>query len=77
MTGKQDYSTVFGRNVMNKDEAQTLVNIHGLERSKDIVANCPKDCTHYSWKLGDTDVLDKTVCIADLKRALEVLEDDH
>lgn len=37
----------FGRIVMNKDEAQTLVNIHGLERSKDIVANCPKDCTHY------------------------------
>ena len=34
---------------MSKDEAQKLVNIHGLGRSKEIVANCPKDCTHFSW----------------------------
>lgn len=62
---------------MSKDEAQKLVNIHGLGRSKEIVANCPKDCTHYSWRLGETGVLDKTVCIADLKTALELIENEQ
>lgn len=62
---------------MNKDEAQELVNIHGLEQSKEIVANCPKDCTHYSWKIGETVVYDKTVCIADLKTALELIENEQ
>ncbi|MFB2539462.1 hypothetical protein [Acinetobacter sp. c3-l95] len=59
---------------MTKDEALTLIEIHGLERSKEIVKNCPEDCTHYSWQLGDSGVLDKTVCIADLKQALQIVE---
>lgn len=59
---------------MTKDEALELLGIHGLEKSKEIIANCPKDCTHYSWILGNTGVYDKTVCIADLKRALQIVE---
>lgn len=59
---------------MTFDEALELIGIHGLQQSKEIIVNCPKDCTHYSWRLGNTGVYDKTVCIADLKRALQIVE---
>lgn len=59
---------------MTLDEAQKLVAIHGLEQSKEIVANTPPNTTHFSWSLGDTGVYDKTVCIAELKRAIEIIE---
>lgn len=59
---------------MNVEEAKKLVKIHGLEQSKEIVANCPPECTHYSWQLGETGVLDKTICVAELKQALNILD---
>lgn len=59
---------------MTKDEAQKLIEIHGLEQSKEIVANAPPDATHFSWRLGGTGVYNKTVCIAELKRALQIIE---
>lgn len=59
---------------MTLDEALELIGIHGLEQSKEIVANAPPDATYFSWRLGGTGVYDKTVCIADLKRALQIVE---
>lgn len=62
---------------MTKQRAVNLVNIHGLQQSKQIVANCPKECTHYSWRIGNAGVYVKTVCIADLKIALEIIENEQ
>ena len=64
----------------DKDELQRLVDswelvqIHGLENSKKIVANAPSDEHFYSWTLGNSGVKDKTVNIGELRKAIADVE---
>ena len=51
-------------------ESLKLVEIHGYEKSKEIVKNAPSDDHFYSWKLGNSGVYDKTVNIGELKQAI-------
>lgn len=51
-----------------------LVEIHGLEKSKEIVANAPSDDHFYSWVLGGSGVKDKTVNIGKLRKAIADVE---
>lgn len=51
-----------------------LVGIHGLEKSKEIVANAPSDDHFYSWTLGNSGVRDKTVNIGKLRKAIADVE---
>ena len=46
------------------------VNIHGYEKSKEILANAPEGAECYSWTLGNSGVRDKTVELVKLKQAL-------
>ena len=55
-------------------ESHELVAIHGLEKSKEIVANAPSDDHFYSWTLGDSGVRDKTVNIGELRKAIADVE---
>ena len=55
-------------------ESHELVAIHGLEKSKEIVANAPSDDHFYSWTLGDSGVRDKTVNIGELRKAIANVE---
>lgn len=57
--------------VINSHE---LVQVHGLEQSKEIVKNAPSDDHFYSWTLGNSGVRDKTVNIGELRKAIEVVE---
>lgn len=51
-------------------ESHELVEVHGYEQSKEIVANAPSDDHFYSWTLGDSGVRDKTVNIGELRQAI-------
>ena len=55
-------------------ESHELVEIHGFEKSKEIVANAPSDDHFYSWTLGDSGVRDKTVNIGELRKAIADVE---
>ena len=55
-------------------ESHELVAIHGFEKSKEIVANAPSDAHFYSWTLGESGVLDKTVNIGELRKAIADVE---
>ena len=55
-------------------ESYELVSIHGLENSKEIVANAPSDEHFYSWTLGNSGVRDKTVNIGELRKAIADVE---
>lgn len=55
-------------------ESYELVEIHGFENSKEIVANAPSDDHFYSWTLGNSGVRDKTVNIGELRKAIADVE---
>ena len=55
-------------------ESHELVEIHGFEKSKEIVANAPSDDHFYSWTLGDSGIRDKTVNIGELRKAIADVE---
>lgn len=55
-------------------ESHDLVEVWGLDKSRDIVANAPSDYHFYSWKLGDSGVYDKTVNIGELRKAISDVE---
>ncbi|AOA58309.1 hypothetical protein [Acinetobacter larvae] len=55
-------------------ESHEIVAIHGLEKSKEIVANAPSDDHYYSWVLGGSGVHDKTVNIGELRKAIADVE---
>lgn len=55
-------------------ESHELVEIHGYEKSKEIVANAPSDEHFYSWTLGNSGVRDKTVNIGELRKAIADVE---
>ena len=55
-------------------ESHELVEIHGFEKSKEIVANAPSDDHFYSWTLGDSGVRDKIVNIGELRKAIANVE---
>ena len=55
-------------------ESHELVEIHGFEKSKEIVANAPSDDHFYSWVLGNSGVRDKTVNIGELRKAIADVE---
>ena len=55
-------------------ESHTLVEVHGYEKSKEIVANAPSDDHFYSWTLGISGVRDKTVNIGMLRKAITDVE---
>ena len=55
-------------------ESYELVEIHGFEKSKEIVANAPSDDHFYSWVLGNSGVRDKTVNIGELRKAIADVE---
>lgn len=51
-----------------------IVEVHGFEKSKEILANAPADAECYSWTLGNSGIRDKTVVLKDLKQAIERIE---
>ena len=55
-------------------ESYELVEIHGLEQSKEIVKNAPSDDVYYSWTLGNSGVKDKTVHVGALRKAIADVE---
>lgn len=55
-------------------ESHELVEIHGYEKSKEIVTNAPSDDHFYSWTLGGSGVRDKTVNIGELRKAIADVE---
>jgi len=55
-------------------ECHELVEIHGFEKSKEIVANAPSDEHFYSWTLGGSGVRDKTVNIGELRKVITDVE---
>ena len=55
-------------------KSHELVEIHGFEKSKEIVANAPSDDHFYSWVLGNSGVRDKTVNIGELRKAIADVE---
>lgn len=52
-----------------------IVNIHGFDPSKKIIADAPPNAECYSWTLGNSGIRDKTVILKDLKEAIIRIED--
>lgn len=55
-------------------EAWELVNIHGLEKSIEIVRDAPSYAEFYSWTLGNSGIRDKTVNLKELEAAIQVVQ---
>ena len=55
-------------------ESVDYVNIHGYAKSREILANAPKEAECYSWTLGGSGVRDKTVNLKKLEQAIAVVE---
>jgi len=68
------YSDDFSVELKRLIESHDLVRIHGLEKSKEIVANAPSDDHFYSWVLGNSGIQDKTVQIGALRKAIVDVE---
>ena len=59
---------------MNIEDAQKLIeSLGGIEKSKEIIKNCPKDCTAYREAIGSTVIKDIPIDV--MKTALAVLGD--
>lgn len=56
------------------EDAVKTINIHGLARSKTILAEAPPDAECFSWELGDSGVRDMTVVLSELREAVELME---
>ena len=67
-------TTVDTKELTRLVESHELVEVHGYEQSKEIVANAPSDDHFYSWTLGDSGVRDKTVNIGELRQAIADVE---
>lgn len=61
---------------MNIETAQKLIEkLGGIEKSKEIIKNCPKECTIYREAIGSTVI--KEIPIEVIATALAVLEVDY
>ena len=49
----------------------------GIDRCREIVEKAPEGAECYSWKLGDSGVLDNTVYLDDLRTAIAAHDCDH
>lgn len=78
--GKCGFSKVNHKGFVCKEELKRLVEswelveVHGFEKSKEIVSNAPSDDHFYSWSLGGSGVKDKTVNIGELRKAINLVE---
>lgn len=50
------------------------VEIHGFEKSKEILANAPEGAECYSWSIGNSGIRDKTVHLDKLQKAIADVE---
>lgn len=62
------------RDIKTLDDAREILNIHGIEKSRAIVRDAPKDVESYSWVLGESRIRDKEVWICDLMDALKIID---
>ena len=62
------------RDVKTLDDANEILNIHGIEQSRIIVRDAPDGVESYSWVLGESRIRDKEVWICDLKDALKIID---
>lgn len=62
------------RDIKTLDDAHEILNIHGIEKSRIIVRDAPKDVESYSWVLGESRIRDKEVWICDLKDAISIVD---
>lgn len=62
------------RDIKTLDDANEILNVHGIEKSRAIVRDAPDGVESYSWVLGESGVRDKEVWICDLKDALALID---
>ena len=62
------------RDIKTLDDANEILNVHGIEKSRAIVRDAPDGVESYSWVLGESGIRDKEVWICDLKDALRIID---
>lgn len=62
------------RDIKTLNDAHEILRIHGVEQSRIIVRDAPKDVESYSWVIGESRIRDKEVWICDLNDALEIID---
>ena len=64
------------RDIKTLNDANEILEIHGIEQSRSIVRDAPEGVESYSWVLGESRIRDKGVWICDLKDALKIIDNE-